>query len=53
MNNSYGIINSTYWEIDKYLYDPKKKEWQYTTKIFDRKFYEDELELVEEGVENV
>ena len=40
--------NGSYWNIAEYLYDPNKKEWVYYTMMFRRRFYESELELVEE-----
>ena len=41
--------NGSCWNIAEYLYDPNKKEWVYYTMMFRRRFYESELELVEEG----
>ena len=40
--------NGSYWNIVEYLYDPNKKEWVYYKMMFRRRFYESELELVEE-----
>ena len=40
--------NGSYWNIAEYLYDPNKKEWVYYTMMFRSRFYESELELVEE-----